>query len=197
MQGATVALAKLAAILGAVRSALSENASRLSNPNAIELRQSFYPEHFRNYFYRADEQLDVLRAVAPDFFDDFPPLLQQPSQKLINDHVVYSRAQMTRLARDIEQVLEIRANSQHAHSSALESPNRVFITHGHAKDWLEVQAYIERDLALQTLELSQEASTGNTIIEKLEANAARCNSAVIVMSGDDVDQEVRSGPERT
>ena len=49
-----------------------------------------------------------------------------------------------------------------------------------------VQPYIEKDLRLATLELAQEPSLGQTLIEKLVANAGRCDSAVIVMTGDDL-----------
>ncbi|MGF6758234.1 TIR domain-containing protein [Paraburkholderia sp. GAS42] len=64
---------------------------------------------------------------------------------------------------------------------------RVFVSHGRSPDWREVQSYIEKDLMLGTLELAQEPSGGLTIIEKLESNSPRCDSAVIVMSGDDTD----------
>ena len=75
-------------------------------------------------------------------------------------------------------------------NKVVETQNRVFLSHGRSKDWYQVQAHIEKDLkhlGLQTLELAQEPSLGSTIIEKLEANAKRCDSAVIVMSGDDKD----------
>ena len=64
---------------------------------------------------------------------------------------------------------------------------RVFISHGRSADWREVQAYVEKDVGLATLELAQEPSAGQTIIEKLENNASSCDSAVIVMTGDDID----------
>jgi predicted nucleotide-binding protein len=65
----------------------------------------------------------------------------------------------------------------------------VFISHGHARDWLEVQAFLERDVSIRTLELAQEPNRGRTVIEKLEQEAQRCTSAVIVMTGDDADAE--------
>jgi predicted nucleotide-binding protein len=37
-----------------------------------------------------------------------------------------------------------------------------------------------------TIELAQEPALGRTVIEKLEDNADRCDSAVIVMTGDDI-----------
>ena len=99
--------------------------------------------------------------------------------------VHFSRLQTDRLVRDIEQIFEIRANSE------LEQPKnevaqRVFITHGHSSEWRAVQAFIEKDVQLLTIELEQEPNMGLTIIEKLIDNSVRCNSSVIVMTGDDV-----------
>jgi len=58
-----------------------------------------------------------------------------------------------------------------------------------SNDWREIQPFIEKDVGLQTIELAQEANMGRTIIEKLIDNAARCDSAVIVMTGDDITNE--------
>jgi predicted nucleotide-binding protein len=48
-----------------------------------------------------------------------------------------------------------------------------------------VQAYIERDLDIRTLELAQEPNLGRTVLQKLDEESRRCTSAVIVMTGDD------------
>lgn len=124
----------------------------------------------------------------------------------------FSRVQAERLLRDIDQMFEICMVSklEHAKPKEVGRPfsdpreggglngrdvprttafRRVFISHGHADDWLKVQAYIEKDVKLDTRELAQEANMGNTIIEKLFDNARLCDSAVIVMTGDDVAHE--------
>ncbi|WP_324595280.1 nucleotide-binding protein, partial [Accumulibacter sp.] len=124
----------------------------------------------------------------------------------------FSRVQAERLLRDIDQMFEIYMVSKLEHAKPKEvgrpfsdpreggglngrdvsSPKelrRVFISHGHADDWLKVQAYIEKDVKLGTRELAQEANMGNTIIEKLFDNARLCDSSVIVMTGDDVAHE--------
>ena len=62
----------------------------------------------------------------------------------------------------------------------------MFISHGRANDWREVQAFIERDILLLTLELAQEPNLGRTVLQKLEGEASRCTSAVIVMTADDM-----------
>ena len=42
---------------------------------------------------------------------------------------------------------------------------------------------------MPTIELEQQPSGGRTLIEKLDDNAARCDSAVVVMTGDDLANE--------
>jgi predicted nucleotide-binding protein len=63
---------------------------------------------------------------------------------------------------------------------------RVFISHGRSQQWRTVQSYIEKDVGLQTIELSQEANEGRPLIVKLRGCALRCDSAVVVMTGDDI-----------
>ncbi len=49
----------------------------------------------------------------------------------------YSRAQVERLVRDIDQVFELRTNSEVAQPKAEpeDSERRVFISHGRSQDW--------------------------------------------------------------
>jgi predicted nucleotide-binding protein len=89
----------------------------------------------------------------------------------------YSRSQVERLIRDIEQIFEIRANSE-LEQPKQEALRRVFITHGRFDDWRAVQTFIEKDVQLPTIELAQEPNLGRTIIEKLVDSAALCDSAV-------------------
>jgi predicted nucleotide-binding protein len=69
---------------------------------------------------------------------------------------------------------------------ATPAPQRVFISHGRSQHWRAVQDYIENDIGLETMELAQEANRGLTVIEKLFDRASHCDSAVIVMTGDDM-----------
>ena len=52
-----------------------------------------------------------------------------------------------------------------------------------------MQSFIERDIRISTLELAQEPNLGRTVLQKLEQESSRCTSAVIVMTGDDIDLE--------
>jgi len=198
MSDLSVVIAKLAGIRSAVVSAMNENVSRNRSAGEVLTRAHFPPENVQHYFEQAAAHLEKLKLLQPGLYEDFqviqtePDVPTGPSAAGHASSAHYSRALVDRLVRDIDQVFEIRANSE------LEQPKqdfarRVFLTHGHANEWRTVQAFIEKDVGLPTIELAQEANRGMTIIEKLIENAARCDSAVIVMTGDDVlnDNEAR------
>jgi predicted nucleotide-binding protein len=64
-------------------------------------------------------------------------------------------------------------------------PRRIFISHGRSPDWHRIQAYIEKDARMETLELAQQANRGRTVLQKLWDESGKCSYAVIVMTGDD------------
>jgi predicted nucleotide-binding protein len=185
------AMAKLSGIRSATAAALVENIARNRSlgPRFID---NFRPDAVGHYFTTAASQLDVLRRELPDLYGDFAAFPTEAevamgapgASPLIPNY--YSRAQLERLVRDIDQIFEIRANSE-LQPPVQERQPRVFVTHGRSGDWREVQVFVERDQGLPTIELAQEPSLGMTVIEKLIANAGRCDSAVIVMTGDDID----------
>ncbi|MBI5323668.1 MAG: nucleotide-binding protein [Ignavibacteriae bacterium] len=63
---------------------------------------------------------------------------------------------------------------------------RIFISHGRSHEWRKVQAYIEKTLEYETLELAQEPNLGRTVLQKLSEESDKCGYAVIVMTGDDI-----------
>ena len=191
MTEASTAMAKLAGIQKAVEAVLKEKINVLRNGGNVRL--SFSDESCCHYFEQSAAQLKLLQVSLPKLYGDFQQISVRPEQQGApvdggQALIYYSRAQLERLSRDILQVFEIRASSEHTAPLAKVALRRIFISHGHASDWREVQSHIEKDLELTTLELAQEASGGQTIIEKLEARSAQCDAAVIVMSGDDLDQ---------
>ncbi|WP_211474891.1 TIR domain-containing protein [Collimonas humicola] len=185
-------MAKLAGVRKAVSSVLNERAIA-RNGDAVPHR-NFDPDAVAHHFKQAENLIERLRELLPNLYGDFQQIASDPTSEVIlldkpnEQRLFYGREQVERLGRDIDQVLEIRANSELSQPAAQEAKElkRVFISHGRSNDWREVQAYIERDIGLATLELSQEPSAGQTIIEKLENNAGSCDSAVIVMTGDDI-----------
>lgn len=194
MSELAVVMAKLSGIRKALLAVMNENVSRNRSSGEVLTRSNYAPDVVEHYFAQAKGFIDVLRKLLPDLYADFQPTETAPRMAMsspgpgLPEPMHFSRAQADRLVRDIDQIFEIRANSELAQpTQATES--RVFITHGRSNDWRAVQAFIEKDIALQTVELAQQPNAGQTIIEKLIDNATRCNSAVIVMTGDDVANE--------
>ena len=184
-------MAKLSGIRKALIAATSENVSRNRGAGEIRTRATFQPDNVQHYFTQAASHLEALRILLPDLYSDFQEINVNPETEMApvgseqRGARHFSRLQMQRLIRDIDHIFEIRANSE------LEQPKqkaarRVFISHGRSNDWREVQPFIEKDVGLPTIELAQEPNMGRTILEKLIDNAARCDSAVIVMTGDDM-----------
>lgn len=107
---------------------------------------------------------------------------------------LYAKYQIEPIIQNLNYILEVRANYRIGEKvEAQEKPNRIFISHGRSKEWYKVQAYLEKDLRLTTLELAQEPILGRTVLQKLSDEAGKCGHAVIVMTGDDVmGDEVRA-----
>lgn len=191
MEGIGVAMAKLAGIRKGLVTALDEG--RRGNPANPLLKSTYTQTDAAPYFTGVVKQLDILRSAHADLFGDFRditifPLAQDSDGKPTGK---YARFQLERLVRTIDEIFEIRANCEltmPAATALIVSP-RTFLSHGRAQDWRQVQAYIERDVGIPTLELAQEANGGATIMEKLERGADQCDSAVIVMTGDDADSD--------
>lgn len=192
MNDVATAMAKLSGIRNATVALLHEDVSQGRGP--ARLAQQFKPEVTGHYFTGMAQQLGALQDMLPNLYGDFQKSPTEPQMQMMAPSpnepapMYYSRPQLVRLVRDIDQIFEIRANSKlEQPAQAREIHRRVFITHGRSNDWREVQAYIEKDVKLNTMELAQEPNLGMTIIEKLLDGAERCDSAVIVMTGDDID----------
>lgn len=187
MDGIGIAMAKLAGVRKALSLALEEE--KRGNPKPTWSIDEVMP-----YFISMQRQVESLRRSHPDLFDDIPNVACVPKAVNAINGVPsghFHRSQLEHLMRTIDQIFEIRANCELTMPpSALQAqPRCVFISHGRAQDWREVQSFIQRDVGLSTIELAQQASGGATIIEKLERDAGKCDSAVIVMTGDDADSE--------
>jgi predicted nucleotide-binding protein len=188
-------MAKLSGIQKALIATNNEKVSALRN--AARMRETHPPDQVGHYFIQAATHVETLKRLLPDLYGDFHPIQIAPETAMLAlgragaNVMHYSRSQVERLIRDIDQIFEIRANSE-LEQPKQEALRRVFITHGRSDDWRAVQAFVEKDVRLPTIELAQEPNLGRTIIEKLEDSAARCDSAVIVMTGDDVANEDES-----
>lgn len=190
MANVSVAFAKLAGIRRALDDTLNDDHKKAGKLPI----QNFSVDEVKRYFVGAAAQLAVLRDELPDLFADFVEMPVIPKAEMADaapqgqGTYRYGRSQLEVPKRDIDQVFELRANSELVPPSVTSSaPRCVFISHGRAPDWREVQLYIEKDIGLPTLELAQEANRGRTILSKLSESSGECDSAVIVMTGDDLD----------
>ena len=118
MSEASVAMAKLAGIRKAVLAVASENVSRNRGKGEVLTRANFAPELVAHYFAQAQEHLEVLRRALPTLFADFQGLPSEPEARMLptgpgeQEARHFSRAQVERLVRDIDQIFELRANSE-------------------------------------------------------------------------------------
>lgn len=176
-----IAITQLAGIRKGVQAAIDTNYHR------------FQATAVATWFIRFNRHMASLRQQLPQLFEDIADIPTEPEVEDLNGELTgeFHKLQLQQLARTIDEVFEIRASSglMTAMPEAKAQPRKVFISHGRAEDWRAVQAYIEKDIGLLTMELAQEPSGGATVIEKLESGAGRCDSAVIVMTGDDADSE--------
>ena len=181
MNSATVAIAKLAGIGRAVKAALDAGARGDAYCDAY--CDAYGADLVGHYFDQASTLQQTLQREVPDLYGDFVSFSTRPPGEPV-DKPYYPRSRLEKLTRSIDQILQIWVDTggPGVTGSVAHDLHRVFIAHGRSKDWLEVQACIEKDLEIQTMELGQEASSGKTVIEKVEAGSEQCDSAVIVMT---------------
>jgi len=190
MGNISASMAKLAGTRKAIQLMLE-----MDNGRGQPIRQ--FPDSWAaQHFASTAKELDLLRKNLPDLYGDFTSIGTKP---LVETTAVrpatepswwYGRSQIERLGAVIDQIFEIRAHSELSVPQQQTAPKRrVFISHGHSNDWRETQAYVEKDIGLDTLELAQEVNQGRTILAKLWEESEKCDSAIIVMTGDDLDAE--------
>lgn len=190
MDELAITMAKLAGTRKGTAAALEEQVKGITA--RMDVRQHFSTDDVGPYFRQAHSQVETLRKLLPSLYGDFRVVDVAPkgiNLKTKTPNGLFARWQLERLVRTLDEAIEIRANSTPAPAStaAAMQQRRLFLSHGRSPAWLEVQAYVERDLSISTMELAQEASSGMTIIEKLETGAEACDAAAIVMTGDDTD----------
>src|SRR5579862_3014723 len=171
------AFARLAGVRAALRGLLEEKIRGRARA-ALPL-MNFQADELRPRFIAAIAALQVLREDLAGLYSDVPDPQLEPEVEMMQPHPRrYSRHQLEALARLIDEVFEVRTHSELATPKAGTPAPRIFISHGRAEDWRAVQAYVERDIRIPTLELTQEPNLGRTILQKLEQESNRCTSAV-------------------
>lgn len=123
-------------------------------------------------------------------YDDLPQLSLPISIGSPNGNRLYQKSDVQPLINNLDYILEVYSNMRIGENyEKKEKSHRIFISHGRSDQWRNLQAYIEKDLEYQTLELAQQANLGRTILQKLYEEAKKCSLAVIVMTGDDITNE--------
>jgi predicted nucleotide-binding protein len=156
---------------------------------------NFDPAEVKPHFERYQRAAQVLKEELPHLYDDLVILeIPEPKPDTIFEGRGYiERHRLEALAKEIDYIFEVRANSNPGGSLSRDMPPAVFITHGRNQVWREVQAFIEKDVGLDTVELEQQPNRGRTIIQKLNDEAEQCGFGVIIMTAED---EAAFGPPR-
>ena len=132
---------------------------------------------------RYETLITELKSEFDGLFSDLPDL---PIPKSIGSDLFEKRT-IDPLVNNLDYVLELHSNMRIGEKNEKKTKqNRIFISHGRSEEWRKLQAYLEKDLEHNTLELAQEANLGRTILQKLYEEALKCSVAVIVMTGDDI-----------
>ena len=181
MNHITIAMAKLAGLYKTID-------TLLENPRAYYFDPSTVLEYFEVY----NRVSAILKEELPQLYGDLPdrPVPESSGTTDFEGRGHIRRRELERIVADINYILELRAHSElevPTHSPKRE--RRVFISHGTPPDWREVQAFIEKDQSIPTLELAQEPNRGRTVLQKLDEESDRCNYAVVVMTSDDNAQD--------
>jgi predicted nucleotide-binding protein len=174
MDKISIIFAKLAGLQKIISTRISGGGRYFDPPTVLS-----YFEQFHSLKKDLIEELPQLYADLPD---REMPKSSGTSDNNGRGYIVQS--ELSALQSDLSYIFEVRSNSQIG-EVVEEKPRRIFISHGTSTEWYKVQAYIERDIQIPTLELAQEANFGRTILQKLSEESNKCSYAVIIMTGDD------------
>lgn len=135
---------------------------------------------------RYESIISQLKSDFGGLYDDLPELPLPKTIGASNKDNIYEKKTVDPLINNLDYVLELYSNMRIGDKIEDEiKSNRIFISHGRSEEWRKLQAYLEKDLEKNTLELAQEANLGRTILQKLYEESRKCSIAVIVMTGDD------------
>lgn len=146
----------------------------------------FDPAMYVEYFKQFELLRDEIISLKSDVFSGIPihaipPVVQSTD---FDGRGYFHKGHISQLLADMKQLLDVKNIIITSHHTAI-GPKRIFISHGRSEDWRQVQAYIDKDLKMETLELAQSANRGRTVLQKLDEESGKCSYAVVVMTGDD------------
>ena len=175
---------------------LAKTAALKRNFEQIKYREGRCLDKSVEYLFpRYISIIQELKKERPDLFSDIPELEIPNPIGTTPDGRIYQQEDILPLINNLDYIMELNSNLRIGEIHEEKSmPDKIFISHGRSNEWYKVQNYLERDLALFTLELAQEPNIGRTVLQKLDEESNKCRIAVIVMTGDDLieDGELRS-----
>ena len=169
-----IIFAKLAGLHKTVKSLIIGGGRYFDPPFVLELFEQF------------GRLRDQLISSLPELYADLTvrPVPKSSGTTDFEGRGYIGVGEIVALLRDIDYIFEVRAHSRSG-ETVISKPSRIFLSHGRSQDWLQVQAFIEKDVKVSTLELAQEPNKGRTVLQKLGEESDKCSFAVIVMTGDD------------
>ncbi|MFJ2318164.1 TIR domain-containing protein [Glutamicibacter sp. NPDC087661] len=165
------------------RSALRQAITTWDERNTLLLEHAFTPVGFA----KSSPHTDYVSAMG--LKNPFPSL--SDGDKPIEDLLTDSRTKVDRLRRLLANLDLYEKDDQDSGAKATKeatSLNTVFIVHGHDHDAInQVHLLIRQTSDLNVIVLGDQASRGQTVIEKLERHLGdRSSFAVVLMTGDDL-----------
>lgn len=143
-------------------------------------------KHIEHLFPIYEQLTKEIKEKLPDLYSDLPDLKIPGPEGHGNAGPIYLENDIKPLKKNLNYILEVRANSRIGEKEkAQEEKESIFLSHGNSEEWYKVQSYLEKVLGYQTIELAQQPNLGRTVIQKLDEESSKCNSAIIVMTGDD------------
>lgn len=150
---------------------------------------------FIQLFTLYEKLIQEVKNSLPELYSDLPEYQAPKHKGTTPDGPIFEHSQIDPMSKNLDYILEVRANSRIGEKQIdLEKKESIFISHGRSNEWYKIQAYVEKDLHLSTIELAQQPNLGRTVLQKLNEESSKCKIAIILMTADDL---FESGEMRT
>jgi predicted nucleotide-binding protein len=156
---------------------------RLEDRNARYFDPATVTAYFEQYIRLATQLRDELPALFDDL--EIPEVPPSSGTSDYDGRGYIDGFHLDELHRKLSYIFEVRAHSELASPVTSATEFMAFISHGRSAGWHEVQAFVEKDLNIPTIELAQQPNRGRSVLQKLDEEGSSCSYAIIVMTGDD------------
>lgn len=151
------------------------------------------PEGLRAFSNVDETILDVFGPNSPEhreyrshrlrFLQSHTDPSEQELQQAFDDGIPHVLAMLEGLIKRLqEKRLDFAPSSP---SAAVVKPGAIFLGHGHSREWLALQDFLQKRLCLQCVEFNTESAAGVGITERLEELLDQTCFAFLVMTAED------------